>query len=62
MKSGSVTHKPNPPAIGKSQTKKANKVNIRQNSVTNTRKDAWEGLTGPETNASGPFPPGQRPV
>ena len=62
MKSGNTSHKPNPPAIGRNPVKKFKKVNVKQNSATNAGTDAREGLTGPETNASGPFPPGQRPI
>ena len=32
------------------------------NGIANGRMDAREGLVGPEANASGPFPPGQRPL
>ena len=45
-----------------SQPKKFKRVNVRQNSATNTGVDVREGLLGPEVNASGPFPPGQRPL
>ena len=62
MKSGSTTHKPNPPAISKNQAKRSKKVNVRQNSAMDKGMVAREGLTGPEMNASGPFPPGQRPI
>ena len=62
MKSGNTNHKPNPPAIGRSPAKKFKKVNVRQNSATNAGTDAREGLTGLETNVSGPFAPGQRPL
>ena len=62
MKSGNTSHKPNPPAIGRSPVKKFKKVNVKQNSATNAGTDAKEGLTGPKTNASGHFPPGQRPI
>ena len=58
MKSGSTSHRPNPPAVEKSPAKKFKRVNVKQNGGTNAR----EGLTGPEANASGPFPPGQRPL
>ena len=62
MKSGSTIHKPNPPAVNESPTKRFKKVNARQNSTANKGADAREGLVGPEANASGPFPPGQRPI
>ena len=62
MKSGSVNHKPNPPAVNGSPAKRFKKVNVRQNSVSNTGADAREGLVGPEANASGPFPPGKIPL
>ena len=58
MKSGSTSHRPNPPAVEKSPAKKFKRVNVKQNGGT----DAREGLAGPEANASGPFPPGQRPL
>ena len=57
MKSGSTNHKPNPPAVSGSQAKKFKKVNQKQK-----KTDARDGLTGPAANASGPFPPGQRPL
>ena len=62
MKSGNTSHKPNPPAVDRSLAKRFKKVNVRQNSAINAGTDASEGLTGPEANASGPFPPGQRPL
>ena len=62
MKSGNVSHKPNPPALKGSPAKRFKKVNVRQNSAANTGADAREGLVGPEANASDPFPPGQRPL
>ena len=37
-------------------------MNVRQNSTAYKGADAREGLVGPEANASGPFPPGQRPL
>ena len=33
---------------------------MKQNSAAGVGADTGEGLTGPEANASGPFPPGQR--
>ena len=62
MKSGSTIHKPNPLAVNESPAKRFKKVNVRQNSTANKGADAREGLVGPEANASGPFPPGQRPL
>ena len=62
MKSGSTSHKPNPPAVDWSPAKKFKRVNVKQNGAANAGTDAREGLTGPEANASGPFPPGQRPL
>ena len=62
MKSGNVSYKPNPPALKGSPAKRFKKVNVRQNSTANTGADAREGLVGPEVNASGSFPPGQRPL
>ena len=57
MKSGSANHKPNPPAVNGGQAKKFKKANQKQK-----KTDAREGLTRPAANASGPFPPGQRPL
>ena len=57
MKSGSANHKPNPPAVNGGQAKKFKKANQKQK-----KTDVREGLTGPAANASGPFPPGQRPL
>ena len=57
MKSGNANHKPNPPAVNGGQAKKFKKANQKQK-----KTDAREGLTGPVANASGPFPPGQRPL
>ena len=57
MKSGSANHKPNPPAVNGGQAKKFKRANQKQK-----KTDAREGLTGPAANASGPFPPGQRPL
>ena len=37
-------------------------MNVKQNGIANMGMDAREGLVGPEANASGPFPPGQRPL
>ena len=62
MKSGNTSHKPNPQAVNGSPVKRFKKVNVRQNGATNVGTDAREGLIGPEANASGPFPPGQRPL
>ena len=62
MKSGSTSHRPNPPAVDRSPAKKFKRVNAKQNGVANVGMDAREGLAGPEANASGPFPPGQRPL
>ena len=62
MKSGSTSHRPNPPAVERSPAKKFKKVNVKQNGLANGGTDAREGLAGPEANASGPFPPGQRPL
>ena len=62
MKSGNVSHKPNPPAVNRSPAKRFKKVNMRQNGAANVGADVREGLVGPEANASGPFPPGQRPL
>ena len=57
MKSGSANHKLNPPAVNEGQAKKFKRANQKQK-----KTDAREGLTGPAANASGPFPPGQRPL
>ena len=38
------------------------RVNVMHNGIANGRADAREGLVGLEANASGPFPPGQRPL
>ena len=62
MKSGSTSHKPNPPAVDRIPAKKFKRVNVKQNSAANMGTDAREGLMGPEANALGPFPPGQRPL
>ena len=62
MKLGSTSHRPNPPAVERSPAKKFKRVNVKQNSLVNGGTDAREGLAGPEANASGPFPPGQRPL
>ena len=62
MKSSSTSHRPNPPAVERSPAKKFKGVNIKQNGLANGGMDAREGLAGPEANASGPFPPGQRPL
>ena len=62
MKSGSTSHRPNCPAVERSPAKKFNRVNVKQNGIANVGMDAREGLVGPEANASGPFPPGQRPL
>ena len=61
MKSGSTSHRPNPPAVDRSPAKKFKRVNERQDSTAKTGTDAREGLMGPEANASGPLSPGQRP-
>ena len=58
MKSGSVNHKPNPPAVNVGPVKKFKRANQKQKKT----EDAREGLTGPAANALGPFPPGQRPL
>ena len=58
MKSGSVNHKPNLPAVNGSPVKKFKRANQKQKKTV----DAREGLAGPATNASSPFPPGQRPL
>ena len=58
MKSGSVNHKPNPPAVNGDPVKKFKRANQKQKKTG----DAREGLVGPAANASGPFPPGQRPL
>ena len=58
IKSGSVNHKPNPPAVDGGPVKKFKKANQKQKKTVDVR----EGLTGPAANASGPFPPGQRPL
>ena len=60
MKSGNTSHKLNPPAVNGSPARKVKRVNVKQNSTANTGVDVREGLVGPEVNASGPFPPGQR--
>ena len=59
MKSGSTSHRPNPPAVDRSPAKKFKRMNVKQNSAANMGTDAREGLMGPEANASGPFPPGK---
>ena len=61
MKSG-TSHRPNPPAVERSPAKKFKRMNAKQNSLVNEGTDAREGFAGPEANASGPFPPGQRPL
>ena len=58
MKSGSTSHRPNPPAIDRSLAKKFRRLNVKQNSTANVGMNARQGLVGPEANASGPFPPG----
>ena len=58
MKSGSVNHKPNPPAVNGGPVKKFKRANQKQKKTV----DAREGLAGPAANASGPFPPRQRPL
>ena len=55
MKSGSTSHRPNPPAVERSPAKKFKRVNVKQNDLANGGMDAREGLAGPEANASGPF-------
>ena len=62
MKSGSTSHRPNPPTVDRSPAKKFKRVNVKQNGIANVGMDAREGLVGPEANASGLFPPGQRPL
>ena len=62
MKSGSTSHRPNPPAVDRSPAKNFKRVNVKQNGIANVGMDAREGLVGPEANVSGPFPPGQRPL
>ena len=62
MKSGSTSYRPNPPAVDRMPAKKFKRMNVKQNSAANMGTDAMEGLMGPEANASGPFPPGQRPL
>ena len=62
MKSGSTSHRPNSPAVDRSQAKKFERMNVKQNSAAKMGTDARKGLMGPEANASGPFPPGQRPL
>ena len=52
MKSGSTSHRPNPPAVDRSPAKKLKRVNVKQNSAANVGTDAREGLMGPEANAS----------
>ena len=55
MKSGSTSHRPNPPAVERSPDKKFKRVNVKQNGIANGGMDAREGLVGPEANASGLF-------
>ena len=62
MKLGSTSCRPNPPAVDRSPAKKFKRVNVKQNGAANMGMNAREGLVGPEANASGPFPPGQRPL
>ena len=62
MKSGSTSHRPNPPVVDRSPGKKFKRVNVKQNGAANVGTDAREGLAGPKANALGPFPPGQRPL
>ena len=51
MKSGSTSHRPNPPAVERSPAKKFKRVNVKQNGIANVGTDAREGLVGPEANA-----------
>ena len=44
------------------QLKNQREQNIRRNGAADSGVDARKELTGPEANASGPFPPGQRPL
>ena len=40
MKSGSTSHRPNPPAVDRSPAKKFKRMNVKQNSVANMGTDA----------------------
>ena len=51
MKSGSTSHRANPPAVDRSPAKKFKRVNVKQNGIANVGMDAREGLVGPEANA-----------
>ena len=62
MKSGSTSHRPNLPMVDQSPAKMFKRVNVKQNGASNVGTDVREGLVGPKVNASGPFPPGQRPL
>ena len=53
MKSGSTSHRPNPPRVDRSPAKKFKRVNVKQNGIANVGTDPREGLVGPEANASG---------
>ena len=44
MKSGSTSHRPNPPAVDRSPAKKFKRVNVKQNSAANAGTDAREGF------------------
>ena len=39
MKSGSTSHRPNPPAVDRSPAKKFKSMNVKQNSAANTGTD-----------------------
>ena len=62
MKSGNTSYRPNPPAVNGNAAKKPKRANVRRNGAADSGVDARKELTGPEANASGPFPPGQRPL
>ena len=62
MKSGSTSNKTNPPAVDRSLAKQFKRVNVKQNGAANVGTDTREGLVGPEVNALGHFPLGQRPL
>ena len=61
MKSGNTSYRPNPPAVNDA-AKKPKRANVRRNGAADSGVDVRKELTGPEANASGPFPPGQRPL
>ena len=61
MKAGSFPKRNNPPLIGKNKGSKQSSQS-RGNESQNGGNDIHTQLSGPETNASGPFAPGQRVI